>query len=146
MEVVEGFSLLVREEVEGLLGRDLSAVIEKSRFSVVVGVLALSLPKSRALPGVRGVLFAEPNDAKAPDPRPNAEDAPVVGVVVLLLLSGLDFPPPALSRRLAEGKAREYEGRVSVLVFEVLLDVERESLPVLSRCEQVYINRDVRHT
>ena len=37
-----------------------------------------TLPKSKTPPGVFGV-FAEPKDANAPDPRPNALDAPVVG-------------------------------------------------------------------
>lgn len=35
--------------------------------------------KSKAVPGVFGVLFADPNDANAPDPSPNAEEPPVVG-------------------------------------------------------------------
>lgn len=110
--VVEGLSVLVRDDDEGLGSKDLS---EPSRFSAVVGVLAL-LPKSRAFPGVRGVLFVdEPKDAKAPEPSPNAEEAPVVGVLVLvaltgsILLKGLGLPLPALSgpKRFAEGKARE---------------------------------------
>lgn len=36
------------------------------------------LPKSRAPPGVLGVLDV-PKEAKAPDPRPNALDAPAAG-------------------------------------------------------------------
>ena len=51
-----------------------------SDFSIV-GVLVpppIILPKSKAPPGVFGVL-AEPKDANAPDPRPNALDAPTVG-------------------------------------------------------------------
>lgn len=46
-----------------------------------VGVFApppTTLPKSKAPPRVFGV-FAEPKDANAPDPRPNALDAPAVG-------------------------------------------------------------------
>lgn len=34
------------------------------------------LPKSNAVPGVLGVLAETPKDAKAPEPRPNADDAP----------------------------------------------------------------------
>ena len=63
----------VREAFEGLETKSLAC------FSLV-GVLAdmpTTLPKSRALPGVFGV-FEEPNEAKAPDPRPNALDAPGV--------------------------------------------------------------------
>lgn len=35
--------------------------------------------KSNAVPGVFGVLLADPKDAKAPDPSPKAEEPPVVG-------------------------------------------------------------------
>lgn len=35
--------------------------------------------KSKAVPGVLGVLLAEPNEAKAPEPKPNAEEPAVVG-------------------------------------------------------------------
>jgi hypothetical protein len=47
----------------------------------VIGVFAdepITPPKSNALPGVFGV-FEDPNDANAPDPKPKALDAPVVG-------------------------------------------------------------------
>ena len=33
--------------------------------------------------GVLGVLFEEPNEANAPDPSPNAEEAPTVGDATL---------------------------------------------------------------
>lgn len=49
----------------------------------VVGVFAdepTTLPKSSADPGVFGV-FEAPKDANAPDPKPNALDAPAVGDV-----------------------------------------------------------------
>ena len=64
------------------------------------GVFALpptTLPKSKAPPGVFGV-FTEPKDANAPDPRPNALDAPVVG------------------------EAREAEGDMALKGFLVLCD------------------------
>lgn len=35
--------------------------------------------KSKAEPGVLGVFAEEPKDAKAPEPSPNAVEAPVVG-------------------------------------------------------------------
>lgn len=44
----------------------------------VAGVVAADL-KSKVVPGVLGVLVADPKDAKAPEPRPNAEEPPVVG-------------------------------------------------------------------
>ena len=44
--------------------------------------------KSNAVPGVFGVLVAEPKLANAPDPRPNADDAPAVGDAMLEVLSG----------------------------------------------------------
>lgn len=50
-------------------------------FATVVVVLDPTEPRaaeSNGLPPDLGVL-AEPNDAKAPDPRPNALDAPLVG-------------------------------------------------------------------
>jgi hypothetical protein len=54
------------------------------------------LPKSKALPGVFGVLVDPPKDAKAPDPRPNALDAPAVGDGIAaagdMALNGLGLP------------------------------------------------------
>ena len=35
--------------------------------------------KSKAVPGVFGVLFADPKEANAPEPSPKAEEPPVVG-------------------------------------------------------------------
>ena len=50
------------------------------------------------MPGVLGTLFEVPKDAKAPEPRPNAEEAPAVGDATAVLedvmeLKGLDLPP-----------------------------------------------------
>jgi len=73
-----------------------------SRFSLgVVGVIAdvAGLPKSKAVPGVLGVLVADPKDAKAPEPSPKAVEAPAVGEAKLPLvrggmaLKGFDLPP-----------------------------------------------------
>lgn len=52
--------------------------------------------KSKAVPGVLGVLVAEPKDAKAPDPRPNADDAPG-DVMVLAPFDPLDRAGLAVS-------------------------------------------------
>lgn len=46
-----------------------------SRLLSAVGVLPTKAPKSKAPLGVFGV-FEAPKDAKAPDPKPNALDAP----------------------------------------------------------------------
>lgn len=47
----------------------------------VVGTVAgvAAVLKSNAVPGVLGVLLADPNEAKAPEPSPKAEEPPVVG-------------------------------------------------------------------
>lgn len=44
------------------------------------------LPKSKAFPGVLGVLVVDPKDANAPEPSPNAEEAP--GDAVMLVFNG----------------------------------------------------------
>ena len=56
-----------------LLGGFLSAGV----VGTAAGVAAVL--KSNAVPGVLGVLLADPKDAKAPDPRPKADEPPVVG-------------------------------------------------------------------
>jgi hypothetical protein len=68
------------------------------RLFSTVGVLAppRTLPKSNALPGDFGV-FEAPKDANAPEPKPNALDAPIVGEGAIsagedIVLKGLDFP------------------------------------------------------
>ena len=46
-------------------------------------------PKSSAFPGDFGVFAEEPKEAKAPDPSPNAEEAPdAVGEEILLVVKG----------------------------------------------------------
>lgn len=45
-----------------------------------------ALAKSKAFPGVLGVFKAEPNEAKAPEPSPNADLAP--GDAVVLVFTG----------------------------------------------------------
>jgi len=88
-----------------------------SRFSLGVGGTGLpfvALLKSKAVPGVLGVLAEDPNDANAPDPRLKAEDAeaPEVGDDMPDVLKGemalkgfrLPSAPP---NRFEFGKARE---------------------------------------
>ena len=53
---------------------------------------------SEPVPGVFGTLEDDPKDAKAPDPRPKAEDAPTVGedmtdvVIGVKALNGFALP------------------------------------------------------
>jgi len=77
-EIVEFFCLMSEEL--------LSLACSFSRFSLATGV---ELSKSSDVPGVRGVLADKPNDAKAPDPSPNADEAPpLVGEATLVVLKG----------------------------------------------------------
>ena len=55
----------------------------------VEGVPATALAKSKAVPGVLGVFVAEPKEAKAPEPRPKAPEAPVVGEEIPLVFKGV---------------------------------------------------------
>lgn len=84
-----------------------------------VGAPEATFPKSNAVPGVFGVLVAEPNAAKAPVPSPNAGDAPVVvGEDTLLVVKGAmllsRFRPPwelsAPPKRCFPEKIRERGG------------------------------------
>ena len=65
----------------------------EARFSGGVGTegaAAATLLKSNAVPGVLGVLVAEPNDAKAPEPSPKAvEPLVVVGDDIPLVARGV---------------------------------------------------------
>lgn len=103
--------LLAKEDVEafGLISAPpASFAASFSRFSAP-GVV--ELPRSRDAPGVLGVLEEDPKAANAPEPRPKAEDAPLVGEAMLLVfkgempLNGLDLPPVETSppKRLADG-------------------------------------------
>lgn len=94
--------------------------------------------KSKAVPGVLGVLVAEPNDANAPEPRPNADDPPVVGDASPPVVSGATplngFLPPcdeSPPNRFVEGKVRWLLSALSACWSEC--DMERESLLVLER-------------
>ena len=99
-------SLLFRDSVDGfVLTSDTRLSFSFSRFSLAA-VEGVELPNSRDVPGVLGVFAEDPNDAKAPEPRPKAEEAPLVGEAALVVvkgampLNGLDLllkdpsPPP----------------------------------------------------
>lgn len=97
--------------------------------------------KSKAVPGVFGVLVADPKEAKAPEPRPKAVEPPVVGdasppgVNGEMALKG--FRPPcdeSPPKRLVVGKVRCGGSDLSALCSEC--DIDRESLLVLGGCCQ----------
>lgn len=131
--------LLARDDVEafGLISAPEASFPDSfSRFSAPEVEVFPKPPISRDVPGVLGVLAEEPKDAKAPEPSPNAEDAPFgVGEEIFVVLSGdiplngFDLPLPAVSlpKRFADGYARGASVLFrSLLLFE--LDVDRESL------------------
>lgn len=127
---------LVREDVEPL-GLTSAAGPSLSRFSPLLAVGVLKLPRSRDVPGVLGVLAVVPNDAKAPEPSPKAEDAPVVGVGTLVVakgvmpFNGLGFPPvppPSVPKRFAVEYVREVSGLVDSLLLLFEFEVDRDNL------------------
>lgn len=94
---------------------------------------------SIAAPGVLGVFAEEPKDAKAPDPKPKAEEAPAVGEATLEVVKGvmplrevlLAVPSPPY--RLVAEKVREPSGLPFSLVVE---GVAREVLLALRDVDQ----------
>jgi hypothetical protein len=103
---------------------------------VVVDVLDL---KSKAVPGVLGVLAADPKDANAPEPRPKAEEPPVVGDAKPLGVSGATplkgFLPPcdeSPPNRFVLERVRWGCSDLSFCCSEC--DIDRESLLVLDFC------------
>ena len=80
--------LLVRDDVERfVLTSEPVLLFSFSRFSPTA-VEGVELAKSREVPGVLGVFAEDPKDAKAPDPRPNADEAPLVGEAVVVVVKG----------------------------------------------------------
>ena len=127
-----------------LVGDDLLPSDDTEPFGLTVASLMGSFScfsleswvDSELVPGVLGALFELPKDAKAPDPSPNAEEAPTVGEATAALeddvteLKGLDFPlwddasPP--KRFVAEKVRGESDLEFSRLA--VGLAVDKESL------------------
>lgn len=105
--------------------------------------------KSKAVPGVLGVLAAEPNEAKAPEPRPKADEPPVVGdasppgVNGGMALKG--FRPPwdeSPPKRLVADTVRWCGSDLSLFSE---CDMERESLLVLfGETGQLHVKPKVR--
>lgn len=131
--------LLARDDVETLVlisAPEASFPDSFSRFSAAVVEAFPKLPVSRDVPGVLGVFTEDPKEAKAPEPSPNAEDAPFgVGEEIFVVLrgdiplNGLGLPLPAVSlpKRFTDGYGRG----ASVLLRSLLLaelDVDKESL------------------
>lgn len=82
------------------------------------------------VPGVFGVLAAEPKDAKAPDPKPKAEEAPAVGEATLEVVKGVmplrevllpDVPSPPY--RLVAENVREVSSLACSLAVEEVVVV-----------------------
>lgn len=76
----------------------------------------VALLKSNAVPGVFGVFVDDPNEAKAPDPRPNADEAdgPDVGDAIPEVLRGeialKGFRDPSAPPKRFELEKRREEG------------------------------------
>lgn len=80
--------LLFKDDVEGfVLKSDPALSLSFSRFSLAA-FEGVELPKSRDVPGVLGVFAEDPKDAKAPDPRPKADEAPLVGEAAFVVVKG----------------------------------------------------------
>lgn len=106
-------------------------------FGTLVVENVAAVLKSKAVPGVFGVLVADPNDANAPEPRPNADDPPVVGEVKPPVFNGATplkgFLPPCDESPLPNLFAEE-NVRCGCSVFSFCCsecDMESESLLVL---------------
>ena len=132
-------NLLARDDVEAfvLISTPAASFPDSfSRFSAPTVEAFPKLPASKDVPGVLGVLTEDPKEAKAPEPSPNAEDAPFgVGEEIFVVLrgdiplNGLGLPLEAVSlpKRFTDGYARA----ASVLLRSLLLvefDVDKESL------------------
>ena len=151
--------VLLANDDEEARGFTLSPLTSFSHSFSLLSAAGVTLgPNSSAVPGVFGVFTAEPKEANAPVPRPKAEEAPVVGeampVVVdgEMALKGLDLPcedesPP---NRLAAAKVRgESDFVLSLLgvgfevVRESLLELKAQKLEMLSgiRRHQTYFER-----
>ena len=84
----ERLDLLFRDIVELVaLVSDPALSFSLSRFSPAA-VEGVELVKSREVPGVLGVFAEDPKEAKAPDPRPKADEAPLVGEATLVVVKG----------------------------------------------------------
>ena len=130
--------LLFREDCEGLVLMSVPSPAFKLSlaFFSLVAAEGVELPNSSDVRGVFGVLPEEPKEAKAPDPRPNAEEAPLVGDATLVVVrgaipfKGLDLllKEPSPPKRLAGWYGREFSGLILSLVLLLDFSVESDSL------------------
>ena len=146
---------MVRDDVEGfVLTSELALFFSFSRFSPIADE-GVELAKSREVPGVLGVFAEDPKDANAPDPRPNADEAPVVGEAVVVVVKGamplnglglLLKGPSAPPKRFAGWYGRGFSDFVFSLLALFELDVERVSLLELSNAvsQRFFAGRRIR--
>lgn len=126
--------VLVKEDVEAF---DVTLLLPASlmpslpRFSGPGAGDATAEPKSRDVPGVLGVFAEEPKEAKAPEPRPKAEEAPDVGEETLvdngeMALKGLDLPCEEMSppKRLEDVNDRGESVLPLLLISELLVEMD----------------------
>jgi hypothetical protein len=146
--------LLAKDEVEAFVlistpGASLTNSL--SRLSAPEDDVLPKTPLSTDAPGVLGVFAEDPKDANAPEPNPNAEDAPFgVGEEILVVLSGdiplngFDLPPLALSppNRFPDGNARGNSILLRSLLLLIELEVDRESLLELLDSLSMGIRKD----
>ena len=136
--------LLVREDCEGL---DLISVPSPDfefsfTFFSLTAVDEVELLNSSDVRGVFGVLPEEPKDAKAPEPRPKAEEAPLVGDATLVVVRGaipfnglvLLLKEPSPPKRLVDWYGREFS--VLMLSLLLLLDFSADSDSLLELLEK----------
>lgn len=101
-----------------------------------------------AVPGVLGVLEEDPKDANAPEPKPKAEEAPVVGEATLVVVTGVmplsgGLPPdvPSPPNRLVAENVRDPSSRpLSLLLFEVVKEV---LLELERRCQRLSMSLSI---
>jgi hypothetical protein len=132
--------LLVNDDVETFVLISAPGASFPNSFSRFSAPADEALPKpaiSRDAPGVLGVFAEEPKEANAPDPSPNAEDAPFdVGEEMFAVVSGdiplkgFDLPVLPLSppNRFADGYARVVSVLLRSLLLLFELEEDRESL------------------
>ena len=95
--------MVASDDTEAFALTSLSLVSFNCSFSRLSPVAGAELPKSRPVPGVFGVLAEVPKDANAPDPRPKADEAPLVGEATLVVVKGV-MPLSGLVLLLKESK------------------------------------------
>lgn len=133
--------LLVNEDAEALVLMAFPVPSFATSFSCFSPIGCVELVKSSDDPGVRGVLPADPKEANAPDPRPKADEAPLVGEATLVVVNG-DMPlnglvlllkDPSPPNLFAGWYGRDPSALLVSLAELLELEVERESLLELAR-------------